>query len=214
MDEDPKFIGDGKDGQALRKADWVDLVPNVGDKRITRSGHRTQLMRQCWRAILNMPKLSRFEFWIMPSQGKSSAGDIQRWEIRDIIPMHFRLFCNHVDTHIYLRTWEAHRKPTNEYERWLAKIKDHVDDDDGFHESALDLSSCIPYEWGVPADYRRLLAENILARPTYGRIDFLKSQEIRSYNALLRLLDRMMADKSTTIIRSAKPSCSLMHLRV
>ena len=74
------------------------------------------LMRQCWKAILNMLKLNGFDFWIMPSQGKTSTWNIARREVRDVIPMHFRLFCRHIDATIHLCTWEACHEPNdNEY---------------------------------------------------------------------------------------------------
>lgn len=198
MDEDPKFVGDGKDGQTLRKADWVDLESNVGDDRITRSGHRTHLMRQCWRAILNMPKLKRFEFWIMPSQGKACSDDIKRFEIRDIIPTHFRLSRKRVHTSINLRTWESY----HEYKEWLEDLglnEEHVVvDDDGFYKASLDLNPYVPYNWREPTD-ERISAENMLGPPSsYGTVDFFEHQRVRHYDALQDLLHRMRADKSTT----------------
>lgn len=171
MDEDPKFIGDGKDGQALRKADWVDLASHVDNDRATRTGQRTQLMRQCWRAILNMPKLTCFEFWIMPSQGKVSRHDIKRFEIRDIIPTHFRLKRKRVSTSICLRTWE----PTVDYKNWVFDLGlDGLDikvvDVDGFCEHSLYLNQCVPYNWSEPTD-ERILAGNMLGPPpSYNRV--------------------------------------------
>ena len=228
MDEDPKFIGDGKDGHALRKADWVDLVPDASDDRVTRLGHRTQRMRQCWRAILLMPKLEWFEFWIMPSQGKVSANDIQRWEIRDIIPTHFRLCRKRVCTSIYLRTWENHRKPMNDLDYVLDTWEYLSDpnsvqqpDDDGFYESYLDLDSCVPFHWREPADDERILAENASARqdrwtlpPWDGSHDSLKCHRVPNYEAMCELKDRLIADKSTSIIHDFMPIYLLTHLRL
>lgn len=59
MDENANLIRDGKDGQALRKANWVDLVPESGNEGIGGSSHRAQLMRQCWRAILKVLQVKR-----------------------------------------------------------------------------------------------------------------------------------------------------------
>lgn len=200
MDEDPKFIGDRVDGQALRKADWVDLVSDAGNDRTTRSGDRTQLMRQCWRAILNMPKLIRFEFCIMPSRGKASAYDIQRWEIRDIIPTHFRLFCKHVDTSVYFRTWELYQEPTsNAFEKWYYQTMHDNVDDDGFYSSHFDLSACIPYRWREPTHQERVQADDMLARQDRGTLA-PKDHAVRNYDALHELLHRLYADKSTFMI--------------
>ena len=203
MDEDPNFVGDGKDGQGLRKADWVDLESGPTDYRITRSGSRTVLMRQCWRAILNMPKLNGFEFWIMPSQGKISTWNLWRWEIRDIVPMHFRLFCRHIDATINLRTWEPYREPKdNKYKKWLYRIHHPDPDDDGFYESHVDLSPCIPYKWAEPTDDERSVAEDT-PEPgdspdnRYGVLDCFNVHAILNYDALQDLRDRLVVDKST-----------------
>ena len=179
MDEDPNFIGDGKYGQDLRKADWVDLVPGPGDDRITRSTKRTHLMRRCWRAILNMPKLQTFEFWIMPARGKVPADDIQ-FEIRDIIPMHYRLFCRSVDAKIYLRTWEV-------------------------HESFLDISTCIPYKWTHPMFTE---VEITAARARMSRKDpldliwFFRTQALHNYAAFRHYHCRLVADRSQCLLQN------------
>ena len=197
MDEDPNFIGDGKTGQDLRKADWVDLVPGPGDDRTTRSTKRTQSMRQCWRVILNMPRLHQFEFLIMPSQGKASADDIQSFEIRDILPMHFRLFCRNIDTEIYLRTWELH-------ENTLDQVLDlpHVQYGE-VYESTLYMGSCIPYGWAKPTAMEYAKAESIAARlgsrsPTNrsDQYDFFELRAVRNYDALRHYHRRLVADKS------------------
>ena len=200
MDEDPNFVGDGKDGQALRKTDWVDLGPHFGNDRVTRSGHRTHLMRQCWRAILKIPRLRWFEFWIMPSQGKVCNDDIKRFEIRDIIPTHFRLNRKRIHISINLRTWESYQG----YKEWLEDLglKDRhvVVDDDGFYETSLDLSPSVPYKWREPID-ERILAENMLGPLTsYGTVDCFEHQRVRHYDALQNLLHRMHADKGITVV--------------
>lgn len=191
MDEDPKFNGDGEDGQALRKGDWVDLDLDVGDDTTPEPGHRTQLMRQCWRAILKMPKLNRFEFRVMPSQGKAPANDIQRWEIRDIIPTHFRLCLNNVDAAIYLRTWEAHLEPTNVDKRWLDQKRDYVVDDTGLCESQMDLSTCVPY------NCNELMGQERFVIPPEHH-----DHAIRNCVAVQDLIDRLKSDKGTSMIQS------------
>lgn len=200
MDEDPKFVGDGKDGQGLRKADWVDLESEVGDERVTRSGHRTRLMRQCCRAILNMPKLYWIEFWIMPRQGMVPKQDIQRWEIRDIIPTHFRLIRKRVITLLLLQIREQHLEASHTLDWWLEKDSVVVDDG-GFYESYMCLDACIPYDWREPTDEARVLAENILAgEDPLGSPSSSDRHQVRNYDALRDLLARMHADKGTFMI--------------
>ena len=126
-----------------------------GDGRITRSRHRTQLMRRCWRAIFNMPKLVRLEFWIMPSQGRISANELQHGEVRDIIPTHFRLSLNGVNTLIYLRTWQV---DNNDLDSTLVEKSDYDFDDDGFYESLFNLGFCIPYKWRKPPNHEAVIA--------------------------------------------------------
>ena len=200
MDEDPNFIGDGRTGQDLRKADWVDLIPGPGDDRTTRSTKRTQIMRQCWRAILNMPRLRLFEFLIMPSQGKASVTDIKRFEIRDIIPMHYRLFCRGVDPKIFLRTWEVSK---NTLQDGFA-VLEHPDAQYGkVYESLLKISSCVPYMWKKPTAEQRAQAEAIAARlggwssaNWPDRYNSLQVQAVRNYDALRHYHRRLVADKS------------------
>lgn len=213
MDEDPKFIGDGKDGQGLRKADWVDLESDVGDERVTRSAHRTRLMRQCWRAILNMPKLNRIEFWIMPKQGMVPEQDIQRWEIRDIIPTHVRLFCKRVLTSVRLRTREHHLGVTRTldwyFDRWDGRI---VVDDDGFYESYMCLDAYIPYDWRKLNDKARVLAESILAgEDPLGSPSSFYRHQVLNYDALRDLLARMHADKDYEFTRNGKTRRTQKH---
>ena len=156
MDEEPNFFGDGKTGQDLRKADWVDLQPGPSDDRTTRSTKRTQLMRQCWRAILNMPRLHYFDFLIMPSQPPVLRDAFRRFEIRDIIPMHFRLFCRNIDARIYvqIRDDDTDSFPDYELEARLFAIRHPNAKDGGFYESYKDISSCIPRGWNMPTAER------------------------------------------------------------
>ena len=216
MDEDSNFIGDGSNGQALRKSDWVDLESSVGDDRITRSGHRTQLMRQCWRAILNMPRLELFGFWIMPSQGKVSKNDIERWEIRDIIPTHIRLSCRGIATHIYLRTWED-RDPVDGLSRMLDPHYEKSDvDENGLYEFYLCLSHCVPYRWVKPTAHMRAQADAALAHDPW-RKPFPEADEvhvIRNYNAFRDLFDRLKSDKSMSIIDPSVSRSLLMDIRL
>lgn len=208
MDEDPNFIGDGGNGQGLRKKDWVDLASNTDDDRTARSGDRTQLMRQCWRDILDMPKLKLFEFWIMPSQGKTSACNIKRWEIGDIIPMHFRLACRDIDASICLRTWEAYQEPiNNKFELRFYQENHSYPDDDGCVESFIDVSRDIPYKWAEPTAYQRARAKDAsMLRDTtpdrYGLFGDSLTDAIRNYDTLQEYLGRLDADKSMSMVHS------------
>ena len=210
MDEDPNFVGDGKSGQDLRKADWVGLVPGPGDERATRSTKRAQLMRQCWRAILNMPRLQKFEFWIKPDQGKTLSS--QRFEIRDIIPMHFRLHCKGINAKIFLRTLEAFKKVLDQTVD--PKILNHrFAQYDNFRASLMDISSCIPYRWTPPTPEKRAQAESIAARPPHSWFPFyrvtlrdsLRLQAVRNYDALVLYQRRLVADKSLYIYDTLMP---------
>ena len=219
MDEDPNLIGDGRHGQDLRKADWIDLHSSIGDDRTTRSGHRTQLMRQCWKAILQMPRLKRFEFWIMPSQGKVSQYDIERWEIRDIIPTHIRLSCKHIVTYIYLRTWED-KNPVDRHSIWFDSDDEEPDvDENGLYESSLWISHCVPYRWSEPTDHMRAEAEAALTHDPWRR-PFLSCPEadkvhvIRNYDAFRRLFDRFRSDKSMSMIDPSVSRSLLIDIRL
>ena len=217
MDEDPNFIGDGRHGQALRKADWIDLDSSVGDDRTTRSGHRTQLMRQCWRAILKMPRLKHFEFSIMPSQGKVSKYDIERWEIRDIIPTHIRLSRRNIVTYIYLRTWEEQ----NPIDRtWIdsddSDYEEPDTDENGLYESYLWVSNCVPYRWAEPTAHTRAQAEAALAHdPWLGPFPEASDvQVIRNYDAVRKLFDRFKSDKSMPMIDPSVSRSLLIDIRL
>ena len=211
MDEDPNFIGDGKDRQALRKADWVDLLSDAGHDRVTRSGHRTQLMRQCWRAILNMPKLDIIEFMIMPARGKVTMSDIQHWEIRDIIPTLFRLTHKRVRAEIWLRIWEVAQEPINDIDGSFDEKHYYDVDNDGVYQekSHFNLNLCIPDNWSKPTDRERSVAEALSARqgrwtlfPWDGTCASRECQKVRNYDALRELTDRLTADKSMSDIHS------------
>ena len=204
MDQDPNFVGDGRDGQALRKADWVDLEPGPGDDRTTSSGDRTQLMRQCWRAILKMPRLRHFEFWIMPSQGKASADDIQSWEIRDILPMHFRLFCKQISARIFLRTWEIYQDSIDSKdEHQLSRARDSDPQENSCYESAVNLTSCIPHNWAKPTAHDQAKAQVMWPRMEAGALldRYARRQvhAVRNYNALHGYHRRLVADKTMPI---------------
>ena len=226
MDEDPKFIGDGKTGQDLRKADWVDLVPGPGDDRTTRSTKRTQLMRQCWRAILNMPKLQHFDFFIMPSQGQAWADVIQHFEIRDIIPMHFRLFCRNIVASIYFHIPDAHTiaAPKFEIETLLFTCffaySRSNSNASGHYESYVNFSYCIPSKWAEPTDERRAAVETLAARlgdrpPTnwLELCDSFRLHAIRNYDALRHYRRRLAADKSQYISQYFNADISLTCFR-
>lgn len=135
-DADPLIIGDGE------------------------HGHQDQLIRHCWRAILNMPKLGQFESWIKLSKSRFSPHHIKRTEIRHIIPTNYRPIRIRAHTSIRLRAWELHDHPPDRYERLLYELVEvsHVDDDDddGFDEPYADFSTCNPYRWGNPEDQRVL----------------------------------------------------------
>ena len=210
MDEDPDFVGDGKSGQDLRKADWVGLVPGPGDERETRSTKRAQLMRQCWRAILKMPRLQKFAFWIKPDQGKTLSP--QRFEMRDIIPMHFRLHCKGIHAKIFVRTWEIFKKMLDQTVE--PKILNHrFAQYDHFRASLMDISSGIPYRWTPPTPEKRAQAESIAARPPHSRFPFyrvtlrdsLRLQAVRHYDALIHYQRRLRADKSMYIYDTLMP---------
>ena len=218
MGEDPHFIGDGRDGQALRKADWIDLESGVDEDRTTRSGHRTQLMRQCWRAILNMPRLKHFKFYIMPCQGKVAKKDIERWEIRDIIPMHIRLSGKRVETSIYLRTWEV-QDPVDDLDILLDPDYEEADeadaDESGLYESYLCLTHCVPYRWSKPTAHMRALAEATVAHDPWR--PFPEADEvhaIRIYDAFRNLFDRLKSDKSTSMINPSVSRSLLIDIRL
>ena len=214
MDEDPNFIGDGKNGQELRKDDWVDLVPGPGDDSTMTSTKRTQLMRQCWRAILNMPRLKAFDFFIMPSHGQAWADVIQHFEIRDIMPMHFRLLCRNINASIYVHFPDALTKivlnDTEDMVFAFHNVYSHPNSIAGdFYESYVNLSSCIPCAWFSPTAEDRASADHFAARlgvrPPANWFDLLVSlrlRAIRNYDAFRHYHRRIVAAKGQYLSRS------------
>lgn len=92
IDEDAHFIGEGRDKQGLRRADWVIL--NEGESEYQRQPRRSQrnvLTRKCWKALLTMPHLRSLEVHIMPVEGLLPAREVKYSEARDIVPSVFRL---------------------------------------------------------------------------------------------------------------------------
>ena len=204
MNEDPEFVGDGIDGQALRKADWVDLVSDVADDSVTKPDERTLLMRQCWKALLNMPQLGWFEFRIMPSRVTAYANDFRLCDLRDILPTHFRLLRKHVRTAVTLRTWEDYEEPVDEFGRWVDELEDCVADDDGLYESRLVLDDCIPDNWLKPPDLEPALAKQSWASGDFWTIRAsFQYHALRNYDAMQDLLARMYADKGMSMVSSS-----------
>ena len=215
MDEDPNFIGDGKNGQEFREADWVDLVPGPGDDTTMTSTKRTRLMRQCWRAILNMPKLQAFDFFIMPSKDQAWADVVQHLEIRDIIPMHFRLFCKrYIVARIYVHFPDAIRKivPYGKEDMSYAfhVVYSHPNSIAGdFYESYVNISSCIPCAWYGPTAEDRADADEFAAhlgdRPPASWFDSqisLGLRGMRNYDAFRHYHRRLVATKGQCLSQS------------
>ena len=201
MDEDPKFLRDGKDGQELRKDDFVDVDEMSDCDRVLRRGSRTRLMRKCWRSILNMPKLRWIKFNITPAQGKVDRDQIQCWEVRDLLPTYFRLWAKGVDVHISLRTWRVYKEPTSSVHKWLYRWgKEHLGED-GRLEGQVHLDH---YTEGClePSEEDRNEAAAILARkeqwtiPTPGGEgpDCTKYHQVRTHDALDEFTNRLQAD--------------------
>lgn len=149
----------------------------------------------------------------MPKQGMVPEQDIQRWEIRDIIPTHVRLFCKRVLTSVRLRTREHHLRVTRTldwyFDRWDGRI---VVDDDGFYESYMCLDAYIPYDWRKLNDKARVLAESILAgEDPLGSPSSFHRHQVLNYDALRDLLARMHADKDYEFTRNGKTRRTQKH---
>ena len=166
LTKDPNFIGAGKTGQDLRKADCVDLVPGSGDDSTTGSTKHTQLMRKCWRAILNMPRLQKFDFFIMISQDPALRRVIQRFEIRDIIPTHYRLFWRNIHARIYFQLPHAKGPlvPLGGNTAWMVPPGHFQFGRGGFFGSYVDMTCCIPPRWAKPTAQLRAEAKITAAR--------------------------------------------------
>ena len=201
MEEDPEFIGDGKTGKDLRKADWVDLGLGSGDDGTTDSTEHTKLMRRCWRAILEMPRLQRFDFLIMPSRDPGLERGVERFEIRDIIPTHFRLFCKNVVVKVYYRL--SHNK--NQYmppRKIPARLSHPKACRGGFYESYVDIGECIPRWCAEPTAEARAKAEAV-AESLGGGLPLIclvlyawfGLQDVRDQDALKQYRRRLGADK-------------------
>lgn len=204
IDEEPSFAGDGSDGQRLHKADWVDLDDDWVRDIATRAGSRTRLMRQCQKYLLKMPQLQRIYFWITPAQGKVSQPAIQRWEVRDLLPTVFGLWCRGVNTYVYLRTWKTYKEPEDSFGRFLhGRV---VPDESGLCETLVDLEQCIPFthvNWRIPTEEDRVEAAAIRTRqehwslPNYsGCPDSSRCHKVTNYDAVQELIKRLEADKS------------------
>jgi hypothetical protein len=199
IDEEPNFAGDGSDGPRLRKADWVDLDDDWVRDIATRAGSRTRLMRQCSRCLLKMPQLQRIHFWITPAQGKASQAAIQRWEVRDLLPTIFRLWCRSVNTYVYLRTWETYKEPEDSCS-WFLQGRVVVDES-GLCETLVDLEHGIPFthaNWRIPTKEDRVEATAIRARqehwslPNYsGRPDSSRYHKVTNYDTVQELIKRL-----------------------
>lgn len=143
MDEGPRFIGDRWNAMELRMADWIDLEQGDDEfncQRVLRSGHRTHLMRSCWRSPAQTPKLKRLEVRVMPARGKVSKKEIYTWMMKDILPPCYQL-SQMVQLKLYLRTWE---KPPASGEKY-DPLDGDCDDDDRY-ENYIDFTQCIHWE--------------------------------------------------------------------
>ena len=92
IDEDAHFIGEGRDKQGLRRADWVILDEGESGYQRQPRSQRNMLMQKCWKALLTMPHLRSLEVHIMPVEGLLPVREVKYFEVRDIAPSVFRLW--------------------------------------------------------------------------------------------------------------------------
>ena len=137
----------------------------------------------------------------MPSQGKVSKNDIERLEIRDIIPMHIRLSAKDIDVSIHFRTWEV-QDPLDDLDTLFGSDYDEAEDDEtGLYASCLCLTRFVPNGWVKPTAHMRALAEATMADDPWRPLPRAHlAHAIRNYDPFRNLLARLKSDKSTSMI--------------
>ena len=101
IDEDVEYTGDDFGRHSLRKADWV-LLDDQDNERMLRP-RRSQLMRCCSKAVLKMPKLKTFYLCIVPADKWKSKDKLSLCEMRDCVPIMFRLRARGINSGASLR---------------------------------------------------------------------------------------------------------------
>ena len=101
IDEDVEYTGDNIGRHSLRKADWV-LLDDQDNERMLRP-KRSRLMRRYSRVVLKMPKLKTFCLLIVPADEWKSTDKLSLWEIRDCVPIIFRLRARGINASVFLR---------------------------------------------------------------------------------------------------------------
>jgi len=125
IDEDVKYTGDIIGRRSLRKADWV-LLDDQDDERMLRP-RRPQLMRRCSKVVLKMPKLKIFRLFIVPADEWKPKDRLEFWEMRDCVPIIFRLRARGINASVSLGVTIKN----------LNEIRDM--------SSTVDVSMCFPF---------------------------------------------------------------------
>ena len=191
VDEDVEYTGDNFGRHSLRKADWV-LLDDQDNERILRP-RRSQLMRRCSKAVLKIPKLKTFRLRIVPADEWKSKVELSLWEMRDIVPIIFRLRARGIDAGVSLRVMSPFIGNPN------GKIKKvHPVNKMRYMSSALNVSMCFPFYNPINnglSDYGGIahIGEGVYGKRGRSRRQF----DIRRRNAeaLRELFGRLAADK-------------------
>lgn len=101
IDEDVEYTGDNIGRHSLRKADWV-LLDDQDNERMLRP-RRSQLMRRFSKVVLKMPRLKIFRLVIVPADERKSKDKLSLWEMRDCVPIIFRLRARGINASVFLR---------------------------------------------------------------------------------------------------------------
>lgn len=138
IDEDVKYTGDNFGRHPLRKADWV-LLDDQDNERMLRP-IRSHLMRRCSKAVLKMPKLKTFRLYVVPADEWKSGDELSLWEMRDFVPIIFRLRARGINAGVFLRVMRPLVGNPN-----VKKQKVHPVNKMRYMSSIVNVSMCFPF---------------------------------------------------------------------
>ena len=191
IDEDVEYTGDNIGRHSLRKADWV-LLDDQDNERMLRP-RRSQLMRRCSRVVLKMPKLKAFRLLIVPADEWKSKDKLSLWEMRDCVPIIFRLRARGINAGVFLRVMRPSTGNLNK-----KKQKVHPVNKIQYMSSTVDVSMCFPFHNPINnglSDHGGIMH---VGEGVYGEHSHSRTQsDIRRRNAeaLRELFGRLAADK-------------------
>ncbi|OCK92662.1 uncharacterized protein K441DRAFT_678812 [Cenococcum geophilum 1.58] len=187
IDEDVEYTGDNIGRHSLRKADWV-LLDDQDNERMLQP-RRSQLMRRCSKVVLKMPKLKIFHLLIKPADEWKSEDKLSLWEMRDCVPIIFRLRARGINACAFLKVMPSIGN--------LNGSKQKVNET-RYINSTVDVSMCFPFYNPINnglSDHGGIVhvGEGVYSRNSHS----WEQSDIRRRNAeaLRELFSRLAADK-------------------